>query len=544
MRYRKMIAILCAGLMLLACAGCSYSGRAADPYDNIPESSGGKDVVKGKAADHVFSLNSNSKYSFNPIVATNHANQLICDLVYENMVEVDNDFNVIYNVIVSGSCDETATTWTFKMDLENPHYFHDGTKVTAYDLRYSLEYAINADRFKGRFASFQGASHDNDTGTLYVTLGVGDTQFIKLLNIPIIQQGTFGHDRPGGSGPYKYNEDYTKLEAFTGYNGYESLPMDEIEIKEYSDMEGTIIAYEDSLIDVVVNDPTSYTNLGYASTNEIHNFPTTNLHFVAFNEDSIMGKYTAFRYAASYAFDRSYLEELLNTNAVGTPVPMYPTCADYPAELAKSMAYNLDTAAIVLDNAGIIDYDNDGWREYMNGSAQDFEVVFIVCSDSSAKAGIANKFAEDMGSLGVKVNVKELDWETYVKALEEGELTDKNDKKSSYDMYYCEVKLRSNFDLTELLQVRDKDNESYNLNFTKSKDANYLNLINQYLAAPDELRASRYKDLCSYINSNSLFITIGFEKQQIISHRGVIKGINPNAGNPLFGIEDWIVDLS
>ena len=83
--------------MLLGSTGCESS--KSDPMDQIPESTGGKDVEKAAAADNVFSLNSNSKYSLNPIIATNHSNQLICSLVYENMVELDNNFQVIPKVI-------------------------------------------------------------------------------------------------------------------------------------------------------------------------------------------------------------------------------------------------------------------------------------------------------------------------------------------------------------------------------------------------------------------------------------------------------------
>ena len=56
----------------------------------------------------------------------------------------------------------------------------------------------------------------------------------------------------------------------------------------------------------------------------------------------------------------------------------------------------------------------------------------------------------------------------------------------------------------------------------------------------DELSAEDKEYIC--LNSGAL-ITIGFEKQQIISHRGVIKGIDANIGNPLYGFKDWEIIL-
>ena len=525
-----------AASMLLGCAGCSRSRR--DPYDEIEESTPGRDVVRSAAQDNVFSLNSHSRYSLDPHVATNHANQLICSLVYENMVELDNSFNVIPDtgLISRGECNADGTLWTLYIDPG--HVFHDGTEVTTKDLRYSIERAVNGDRYRGRFASYWGASYTDDY--IQVTLGIGDTQFIKLLNIPVVKVGTAGQSTPPiGSGPYAYNEEQTALVAYEGYPGYRDLPVDTIYIKEYQQADAIISAFEDAYIDAVINDPSSYTNLGYASTNETHTYATTNMHYVAFNEEGDLGRYAYFRIAMQYAFDREYFVELLQGNAVASAIPMVPTVDIYPNELANSLKYSLDLCVSVLENAGIRDYDADGWLEYMSGSPQDIELKFIVSSDSSAKSGVAHRFAEDMASIGLKVNVVELTWNDYMKALEEGD----------FDMYYGEVKLRNNFDLTELLQEhdtkRDKDGlPRVDINYTGSRDGTAIDYINAYLAASDMTRANAYLQLCQYLfNTTGALVCIGFERQQLITHRGVARGIDPNAGNPLYNFPNWIIDL-
>lgn len=520
--YRKIIAMLLALAMMFSLAACSKTDPN-DPYGIVPESTKGKDVTRSQHADNVFSLNCNVDYSFNPIIATNRSNQLVCSLVYENMVELDNNFNVVANVLDEGTPNENATYWTFK--INEGHYFHDGTPVTGKDIRYSLDRAINSDRFRGRFASYQGSGYDEKN--FYVTIGIGDTQFNKLLNIPIVQYGTMEDDHPGGSGPYKYNADFTALNAHELYHGYETLPLKTIYLVEYSTADSIISAFEDGIIDAVANDPSSYTNLGYASTNEIRNFNTTHYHYVMFNEDptaNTMGKYIGFRQAMVYAFDRvNFAETLMQDNAVASSVPMHPAAADYPAEYAHNFNYNLERVKTVLENSGIKDYDEDGWLEYMSGSAQDFEVVFIVCSDSSAKTGVVRKFQSDMESIGLRVDVQELTWANYLLALEEG----------NFDMYYGEVKLRNNFDITELLDV---DSE---LNFSRSRDTAFVQYINNYLASSDSQRRALFQQLCDYINNTGSLISIGFESQQLIVHRGVVKGLDPNIGNPLYNFENW-----
>ena len=517
----KWLSLLLILTMTLSLAACS--SKSKDHYDQIPESTQGKDVTRNAGADNVFSLNCNMNYSFNPLIATNRSNQLVCALVYENMVEVDNNFEAIPNVLTDWSCTEDAKTWYFT--IEEGHTFHDGTPVTGKDIRYSLERAINSDRYRGRFSSYQGSGYEGNKFT--VTLGIGDSQFVKLLNIPIIKSGEMDEKRPQGSGPYTYNEDYTALVAYEGYPDYQNLPIDTVYLKEYSSAESIISAFDDGIVDVVTNDPSSYTNLGYARTSEIRSFPTTNLHYVQFNMESPLGRYDTIRMAMIYAFDREYFQDaLLHGNGVGTPLPMYPTCKDYPSSYAETLKYNLETCRVILENSGLKDYDGDGWMEYMS-AGEDAVLNLIVCSDSSAKTGMCRRFVEDMESIGLKINLRELTWDDYKTALEEGD----------FDMYYGEVKLRNNFDLTELL---DPDSS---LNYTRSTSTMYEPYMNNYLAAADSVRSSLYQSLCEYLAGSGAIISIGFEKQEIIVHRGMIRGLDANLGNPLYNFQNWEIIL-
>lgn len=120
---KRLCALLLCMAMLLGCTGCGSSTSSGNnPNDLV--STAGKDVTRAAAADNVFSLNCNNDYSFNPLIATNHSNQLVCSLVYENMVELDNSFEVIPNLLTSWICNEEATYWTF--EIAEGHYFSDG----------------------------------------------------------------------------------------------------------------------------------------------------------------------------------------------------------------------------------------------------------------------------------------------------------------------------------------------------------------------------------------------------------------------------------
>jgi peptide/nickel transport system substrate-binding protein len=559
----KRILCLLLAVIMLAVSGCTLPGTNL-AMDEVPESTEGKDLTMGKAADNIFSLNINRKYSFNPLIATNHSNQLICSLVYENVVEVDNNFSVIPGIATEWECNDSATSWLLTID--NTRTFHDGTPVTARDVRYSIDRAVSSDRYLGRFSTYQGAAQDGDD-KLYITLSVGDTQFIKLLNVPVIKYGTYDEKYPTGSGPYTFSfeeipeetdeegnvvqeasQKLVSLVGFEGHRDYETLPVDTVYLKEYTEAEDIINAFEDSYIDVVINDPSSYTNLGYASTNEIHTYATTNMHFVCFNQETRLGAMSGFRYAMQYAFNRAYLETLLNGNAVASAIPMYPTCAEYPSDLNSALAYNLERCRIILENNGIRDYDEDGFMEIMNGNDEDLVINFILCSDSSAKAGVVNRFAADMLTIGIKVNVQELTWTDYYNALTDYEnltkeqLEDEDFKPVEFDMYYAEVKLRNNFDITQLLQERGDNNKGSCINYSHSFGNGYETYLYNYLASGDSSRKNNYRAFAEYVLTNAAhLVVIGFEKQQIISHRQAIRGIDANMGNPLYNFAHWTI---
>jgi ABC-type oligopeptide transport system substrate-binding subunit len=99
----------------------------------------------------------------------------------------------------------------------------------------------------------------------------------------------------------------TCLVAFDGYSDRQNLPVDMIGLKEYDSVENTITAYEDSYLDLVVNDPSGITNLGYGGNNEIRYYLSNNMHYLAFNMDSEVSDfihYSNYRYALQYAVDR------------------------------------------------------------------------------------------------------------------------------------------------------------------------------------------------------------------------------------------------
>jgi len=159
----KLIALLLAVLSLLSLTGCTEVTPEEEYIDPVtPE----KDASQTTAADAVFSLNSNTDYSMNPLIATNTSNQLICCLVYENMVELTSKSEIVPNLITAWEPSNGGQTWCFT--VAEGRVFHDGSPVTAWDVAYSMKCAVNSDRFRSRFSYVYGVSATDEIGRAHV----------------------------------------------------------------------------------------------------------------------------------------------------------------------------------------------------------------------------------------------------------------------------------------------------------------------------------------------------------------------------------------
>ena len=150
-KMKRFIALLLALLSVLSLAACGTADDNKDDY--VKGTSAGKELGQTVAADDIFTLNCNKSYSMNPLIATNTNNQLVCCLVYENIVEVDNSFEVQPNVVSEWST-EDGSSWTLK--VASGHTFHNGAALTATDVAYTIQIAMRNDRFRARLSYVSG----------------------------------------------------------------------------------------------------------------------------------------------------------------------------------------------------------------------------------------------------------------------------------------------------------------------------------------------------------------------------------------------------
>lgn len=518
--------------LMLALSACGSQG-AQDPQDQ--ESYGelpGQELGIGDAEDSVFSLNYNSSASLNPYATNDMDNLLISQLVCENVFELDDNYNLTSRIIADYSC-SNGTYWTFTVN--EGIKMHDGSTLTAYDVAYSISLARRTSRYSGRFSCMYGASASSDT-TFHISTTKANMLLPYLLTVPVIKDGSANQTRPVSSGPYMYVEGADYVEAFSDYG--ESLPVDRIYLKEYTGAENIITAFEDSYIDLVINDTSSSANLGYGGNNETRYYATTNMHYIGVNMNSEFLANQNIRYALALAVDRDYAaSSLMQGGAVASCLPISPMSPLYDDSVADELEYNMVLCQQMLANAGLSDMDGDSMLEYVSYSVMhDAELDLIVCGESADKGDVCNKLASDLASVGVRVNVRELSWSDYQAAL--ADMDGDGAPDGDFDLYYAEVKLGADFDLSALLTVDGS------LNYGGITDENYATYINNFLAAGDLERESACAEMLRYIAINTPIIPVCFERQEVITHRNVITGMEVTSSNVFYNITDWTIRFS
>ena len=166
---KRLLSIISAVLALSLLAGCGSAAKDTEP-DPVEGVLAGEELGVSDAADDIFSLNYNSSASLDPYATNDTNNLLISQLVFDNIFELSDDYELSSRIITSYSS-ENGSYWTFTVDTSIK--MHDGTNLTASDVSYSIQRAKQTSRYSGRFTYTYGVSATSED-TFVVNLGKAD----------------------------------------------------------------------------------------------------------------------------------------------------------------------------------------------------------------------------------------------------------------------------------------------------------------------------------------------------------------------------------
>jgi ABC-type transport system substrate-binding protein len=125
----------------------------------------------------------------------------------------------------------------------------------------------------------------------------------------------------------------------------------------------------------------------------------------------------AFRKALSYAADKAgWVAVILGTQGMPIDTPVHPALTNYVNPSVPTYRYNLATASTILDDAGFLDHEGDGYREFWNSTTNMWEdvrldVTRLAGSWGNKISAMIDTFVSTLstkisdGGLGIQVNV-------------------------------------------------------------------------------------------------------------------------------------------
>jgi len=480
-----------------------------------------------------FSLRYEPANTMNPIRALNRDNITLSSLLYESLFILDDDL-LAHPLLCSKW--ETEDNVTFTFEIKPGIVMHDGEPMTADDVAYSLRQAMQSGR---RHASkLQSISSVESDGELTVTIELDspNARFIRLLDIPVIRNGTIEDSIPPGSGPYIFpHTDALYLSRFAQHRDYANLPLTTIILRVCNDSDITTL-FDEGDLSVLWDDPTGAFDVRLNLLNEPFYYNTTALQFLGFNANSPVVRNPDVRRAIGCAVERQYIvDNIMNVprpgQTVAAHVAISPVFNMYDPDWEYREQDPLIEMAALIEQAGLQDANQDGFLEAPDGAGGyfSFTLDFIVNIENAHKLAAAERIAESLKQVGFDVNVRVMPWSNFTEDLEKGK----------FDIYYGETLLGADFDLSVLLLPGDDT-----LNYGKTANTAYKPMIQSFLAASTQEEVSiAGGNLCREIRIYAPFVPILYKRHFIYSPMGVVSGATPSQSGVFHNFREWSINL-
>jgi peptide/nickel transport system substrate-binding protein len=340
------------------------------------------------------------------------------DSVYESMVGLTGDLELSTETDIrrpglakNWEISEDLLTYTF--DLREGITFHDGSELTAADVKYSYERIMNPDT--GAIMNFVfGATDSIETDGDY-TVVVNQSEVYQ----PLIRQLAFSGtsivpkdsgpdlgDQPVGTGPFKFNSrqqgNKAELEGFDDYWG-EGPYLDYVEERTVTDPDSRLTGIQEGEFDVINDIPLDDINSVVGNDSDDLNtrkWTPLSWAFLNMNNNAEPFDDKLFRQAVDFAIDKSGLVEgALFGNGRPTASPSFPNSPFRNNDL-EPRPQDFDRAEQLFDES-----------QYDPG---DYDLTFKVTTNYPWHVDAATIMQQYFTQAGLNVEIQKLKWSDWL----------------------------------------------------------------------------------------------------------------------------------
>lgn len=324
--------------------------------------------------------------------------------LYEGLVKPDSNGNLNPAIASDYSVSDDKKVFTFI--LREGVKFHDGSTVTAQDVKYSLERCAGigtGELLAPAFSIVESVNIKDDT-TIEVVLSEPNSDFLAEMTVAIIPQSNTTPDKVAiGTGPYKFvshsPQESFVVEKFAEYWG-EPAHIEHVTFKVCANTDTIVMNLNGGTIDMFAR--VSATQASQLSDNFEVLEGTMNLVQALYLNNAVKPfDDVRVRQALSYAVDKQYILDM-TSDGHGTPIgsSMFPAFGKYyMPELADYYTKDIEKAKSLLADAG-----------YPDG----FAFTIKVPSNYTPHVEAAQVIAEELKAINVNAQIELIEWESWV----------------------------------------------------------------------------------------------------------------------------------
>jgi peptide/nickel transport system substrate-binding protein len=361
---------------------------------------------------------------FDPHITSAHSSFEILENVYDTLVTVDDNLNMVPSLAESWDISDDNLTWTFT--LREGIKFHNGRDLTADDVVYSYERILDEETGSGvawRFGSVESVEAADDmTVVINLTepspnlLGrIGAYKGMSIIPEEIVEDGTID-THPVGTGPFKFVEympgDHVTLEANPDYWEEGKPYLDGVEFKIIPDetvrltnLQTGEVHWVDSL------PPQRVTKLATSGEVIVDMVSGGDYWYIGVNLNREPFDDVRVRQAIAYAINRTDVAAAAKWDtATPNDGPIPPDSFWYYDY--QPYEQDLEKARQLLADAG-----------YPNG----FDAEFMPTTFYEETVRTAQVLQAQLSQIGINTEIRSLEWGTWLE--EEG--------AGNFDMYIC-----------------------------------------------------------------------------------------------------------
>jgi peptide/nickel transport system substrate-binding protein len=304
--------------------------------------------------------------NLDPRMATDDASQKVHQLIFDNLMELDEHLQVVPKL---ASRLEHPDPLTYVVALNRGVRFQDGHELTAADVVYTFRCFLDPDFVSPRKGSYRelASVEARDAYTVVFTLKVPFESFPINLITPIVPAGAdlSLREHPVGTGPFRFVryavDDYIELAPFEDYFGGRPRN-DGLLLKIVPDDVMRGLELRKGSVDIVVNDlvPDIVHQLEGDPRLQAVESPGVDYQYVGLNLRDPILRDVRVRQALAYAIDRQAIVNYLRRGLAVPAVGLIPPLSWAFAPDTFSFPHDPEQARRLLDAAGYRDPDGDG----------------------------------------------------------------------------------------------------------------------------------------------------------------------------------------